>query len=232
MRQAYAPFSRDAAVAVALREWRAWGSPVNDDPPGSRPPLPDSLKPERQEGMWQRVGEYWWVGTDPNRPEAAWTGRHDANGTEFAGSRDAEFAWSAAFMAYVMYSAGAGTRFTPTASHATYINAAVFNPADPVMRAHRIGEYAPQPGDLICYGRASNRPLRLETLSGNSFPSHCDIVVRSQPSSIAVIGGNVNDAVTMKNIPTGPNGLIGGPDGTPIDARYPWFVVLQVLYDR
>ena len=46
----YEPFSRDAVVAIALREWRLFGSPVDDDPPGSyRPATPDD-KPERQQG--------------------------------------------------------------------------------------------------------------------------------------------------------------------------------------
>ena len=45
----YQPFSRDAVVAIALREWRLFGSPVDDDPPGSyRPATPDD-KPERQQ---------------------------------------------------------------------------------------------------------------------------------------------------------------------------------------
>src|SRR5262249_33515489 len=57
----YQPFSRSAVVAIALREWRLFGSPVDDDPPGSyRPATPDD-KPERQQGLWQRVGEYWWL---------------------------------------------------------------------------------------------------------------------------------------------------------------------------
>jgi hypothetical protein len=58
----YEPISRSSVVAVALREWRLFGSPVGDDPPGSRPPPAPDNKPEREEGMWQRVGEYWWLG--------------------------------------------------------------------------------------------------------------------------------------------------------------------------
>ncbi len=31
-RLGYAPFSRGDVVAIALREWRLWGAPVDDDP--------------------------------------------------------------------------------------------------------------------------------------------------------------------------------------------------------
>ena len=78
----YEPLSRTDSVAIALREWRLFGSPVDDEPPGTRPkPLPEE-KPERQAGLWQRVGEYWWISQDPSRIEAAWTGKHDDNGLE------------------------------------------------------------------------------------------------------------------------------------------------------
>ncbi len=65
----YEPFSRTSVVAIALREWRLFGEPVDDDPPGTRPrPAPED-KPEREPGLWQRVGEYWWLGLDPGSPE-------------------------------------------------------------------------------------------------------------------------------------------------------------------
>ena len=41
----YQPFSRDAVVAIALREWRLFGSPVDDEPPGSyRRPSPETSR--------------------------------------------------------------------------------------------------------------------------------------------------------------------------------------------
>jgi hypothetical protein len=45
-----------------------------------------------------------------------------------------------------------------------------------------------------------------------------------------VIGGNVDDAVTMKHVPTTTDGMLAGPDGTVVDPRYGWFVVIRVLY--
>jgi hypothetical protein len=47
-----------------------------------------------------------------------------------------------------------------------------------------------------------------------------------------VIGGNVDDTVTLKHVPTLPDGRLALPGGIPVDTRYPWMVVLRVNYDR
>jgi hypothetical protein len=229
--QGWAPFSRAAAVAIALREWRLFGQPVDDDPPDTRPiPLPED-KPERMDGLWQRVGEYWWIGQEPDAKEVAWTGKHDETGTIFPAGVDGNYAWSAAFISYVMRIAGASSRFPYAASHATYINLAAAN-ASPGLQAQPIQAYAPTLGDLICTGRGRAATMRFTDLpTQNPFPSHCDIVVGVAPGALTVIGGNVDDAVTEKHIPVAVNGLLAGADGTPVDTRYPWFVVLKVLYD-
>lgn len=230
----YAPISRDAVVAIALREWRLFGAPVDDDPPGSRPPpLPDQ-KPEREEGYWQRVGEYWWLGMNAGSSEAAWTGKHDAQGNAFPASEDGEYAWSAAFVSYVMRIAGAGKQFPYSASHSTYINIAkqmaLGQATGWIVTAERPESYAPQPGDLICLGRGSGRTLRYDDLPAGPFPAHCDVVVdTSVPGTISVIGGNVDDAVTMKHVPVTVDGKLAAPDGTVLDSRYNWMVVLQLL---
>src|SRR5271169_338580 len=56
----YEPFSREAAVKIALGEWRAFRQPVVY--PNTELPEDD----EREEGLWQRVGLYWWIGLDPS----------------------------------------------------------------------------------------------------------------------------------------------------------------------
>ncbi len=229
-RQGYAPFSREDAVAIALREWRLFGSPVDDDPPGTRPPRGPDQKPERYPGLWQRVGEYWWESQDQGTRFAYWTGKHDANGSVFPASEDGRFAWSAAFISYVMRIAGAGDRFPYSAAHVDYINMAKTGGA--ALEAERPESYAPQPGDLICLGRGHSGNLRYDDLPAQSFPGHCDIVVAARPGELTVIGGNVDDAVTEKHIPTTESGLLADPaTGAIVDTRYPWFVVLKVLYD-
>jgi hypothetical protein len=56
-------------------------------------------------------------------------------------------------------------------------------------------------------------------------------VPRPMSGQISVIGGNVDDAVTLKHVPVTPDGKLADPSGTVLDTRYPWFVVVQVLYD-
>ena len=47
--------------------------------------------------------------------------------------------------------------------------------------------------------------------------------------TIGVVGGNVDDAVTMKHVPVTPDGRLASPDGAVLDTRYPWMVVLRLL---
>jgi hypothetical protein len=230
----YAPISRDAVVAIALREWRLFGSPVDDEPPGTRPPPVPEQKPERVEGFWQRVGEYWWLGMNAGSPEAAWTGKHDEHGVVFPASVDGDYAWSAAFVSYVMRIAGAARQFPYSPSHSTYINiakqVALGQASGWIVSAERPESYAPQPGDLICLGRGKARGLRYDDLPAGPFLGHCDIVVDTiVPGTIAVVGGNVDDAVTMKHVPVTPDGRLVTPDGTVLDTRYPWMAVLRLL---
>jgi hypothetical protein len=230
----YEPISRTAVVAIALREWRLFGSPVDDNPPDTYRPATPQDKPERQDGLWQRVGEYWWIGMNVGSPEAGWTGKHDASGQVFPASQDGSYAWSAAFISYVMRIAGAGPHFPYSASHSDYIDIAkqqtLGQTSGWLVTARRPEAYAPQPGDLICLGRASAHDLRYDDLPAGHFPGHCDIVVdASVPGQIAVVGGNVDDAVLMKHVPITPDGKLATPDGKVLDTRYPWMVVLQLL---
>ena len=229
----YEPFSRQAAVAIALREWRLFGEGVFDGPPNT-PELQGDDKPERQPGLWQRVGEYWWEGQEPSSFSGPWTGKHDANGVVFAPTQDGDYAWSAAFVSYVMRIAGAGTRFPYAPSHSTYINIAAKMARGQTqgwaVTAMRPEAYAPQPGDLICAGREGARELRFDDLPTGSFTSHCDIVIGPTAQGLSVIGGNVRDAVTMKHVPIDSAGRIAGVGGVPYDRRYNWMVVLRVDY--
>jgi hypothetical protein len=199
----YEPLSREAVVAIALREWRAFGSKVNDT--GTDLDLTGDAKPERQPGLWQRVGEYWWEGLAPGRQEAAWTGKHDEHGIAFPPEVDGNYAWSAVFVSYVMRIAGAGPGFPYAADHADYINIAkrmaTRQASGWAVVAERPESYTPQPGDLICNGRGSAARLRYDDLPTGRFPAHCDIVVEVAADQLTAIGGNVDDAVTMRHLP-------------------------------
>lgn len=227
-RRPFAPFSRAAVVAIALREWRLFGQPINDAD------REDPTKPERQEGLWQRVGEYWWLGLDRDAPEVAWTGQHDGEGTIFPPEIDGDFAWSAAFISYVMRIAGAGDRFPYAADHAVYINAAKRQAQGSesrwIVSTERPEDYAPVPGDLICHGRGRAASLRFDDLpTAGLFPAHCDIVVdTSHPGTIAAIGGNIGDAVSLRHMPVTADGKLARPDGVVLDPRRNWMAVLRV----
>lgn len=229
----YEPFSRSDAIAIALREWRLFGQNVDDDPPNTRPDLGEA-KPERLPGLWQRVGEYWWLGINAGDPTQLWTGRHDENGQAFPPARDGAYPWSAAFISYVMRIAGAGGLFPYAPAHHTYIDIAAEmaqgRTTGWAVRAMNPALVAPQPGDLICTGRGKARDLRFDDLPAGSYTAHCDIVVNDSDQGWAVIGGNVDDSVTLKHVPHDAAGHIAGPDGTSLDDRTPWMVVIAVDY--
>jgi hypothetical protein len=227
----YEPFSRETAVAIALREWRIFGSPVVYP----NTPIAGDPQRERAEGLWQRVGDYWWIGLPMGSSDQGYTGKHDASGHVFPADQDGDYAWSAAFIDYVMRVAGAGQRFPYAPNHASYINAA---------REHAMGQlpnlvvaamppqsYAPQRGDLICAWRGGH-PIRYEDLPTSSpFPGHCNIVVDIRPGQLDTIGGNVDNSVSMNQVPVDAGGHVTDAAGTSLDPDRPWFVVLRVDYD-
>jgi len=184
--------------------------------------------------LWQRVGEYWWLGLPICWREQGWTGKHDEQGRVFAVGEDVNYAWSAAFIDYVMRIAGAGHRFPYSPTHADYINAAkrhaLGQEPSLVVNAERPESYAPQKGDLICMWR-SRQPIRFDDLPTIRFPGHCDIVVEPHPGSLNVIGGNVDNSVSMRRIPVTAEGRLARADGVVLDPDHPWFVVIRVLYD-
>lgn len=209
----YQAFSREAVVAIALREWRAFGSLDLPDTDGDQS--------ERDQGLWQRIGEYWWLGLDAGSEESGWTGRHDGLGRTFAPEEDGKYAWSAAFISYVMRMAGAGPRFPYAPDHAEYINASRRG-GRWVTTAQPPASYAPQPGDLICRGRGRAAGLRFGDLPTGRFPSHCDIVVGAPvDGAIPAVGGNVGNAVTRRFFPVGADGILEPADPA-------WLAVLRL----
>jgi hypothetical protein len=218
----YVPFNREDVVAIALREWRLFGS--LSDLPGS--PEPAVAKPERAPGLWERVGEFWWLGLGGQGREARWTGKHDENGRVFPALDDERYAWSAAFISYVMRIAGAGDRFPYAANHAAYVNAAASG-RSPILAAHEPQFYAPKPGDLLCFGREWASGLRFSDLPTSGYwPGHCAIVVARQDNMLSVVGGNDADAVTMEHV------TIAGDGGlSSLNHRIEWPIAIELRYD-
>ena len=221
-RRPFEPFSRTNAIAIALREWRAFGSVVDDGPPRAEAPGP--ARADNQPGLWQRVGDYWWFGQDAGTRQSGWTPRYDEFGYPYPAAAPA---WSAAFISYIMRAAGAGDRFTYSPLHADYINAAVNGIG--VLQAGAVDRMAPASGDIICMPRGEAKGLRFQDLPAPRFTAHCDLVVAATSDELTVVGGNVGASVTMKHVPVAGGLLATG--GRVLDGRYNWFAVLRVRYD-
>ncbi len=212
---------------MALDEWRLWGQRVDEDD-GAGYVQSDATMAERQPGLWQRVGEYWWEGMNAAEPDAAYTGKHDAGGQVFPVAVNGQYAWSAAFISYVMRVAGAGPAFPYAPDHAFYINyaarAAAGDVADPLLVAEDPAVYAPRLGDLLCFGRGRGRDLSFADLpTSYSFPGHCSIVVAGGDGVISEIGGNVDDAVVLTHVKVNAAGVLD-------DLSEHWLAVLKVNY--
>jgi hypothetical protein len=227
----YEPFVRANAIAIATREWRLFGSLIDEASFEGWEAGSPLEKPERLPGLWQRVGEYWWLGQNPDEAAGAWTGKHGAGGTVFPFTDDERYAWSAAFISYVMRIAGASDRVPYSPNHATYVNAAAAGRSS-ILRAEPPESYAPKLGDLICRGRYRAADLTFRDLpTSYTWPGHCAVVVSDTPGTLDVIGGNVEDAVRLTHVPVTERGTLGNPGEPVLDQRYRWFVVLRVLYD-
>jgi hypothetical protein len=73
--------------------------------------------------------------------------------------------------------------------------------------------------------------LTFAELPAGRFTGHCGIVVALRPGQISIIGGNVEDAVALTHVPVTNQGMLDTPDGTVVDTRYPWLVVIRVAYN-
>jgi len=231
-------------AAAAEREWRDWGSIAVEGWPAAPERVPDASP-----ALFERLMGYW--AATPEGPEVIEAHRHfrdtitappaesasldPVSGLPFtvvpANVSMAAFntpAWSAAFVSHAM--AAAGLPFSPSASHALYVDRLIGNAlADPEgagFLPHAPAERAPRPGDLVCADRSA-APLadwqaRLAE-AGWFRPMHCDIVVRAEGGAVEMIGGNVLDVVLRRRVPADAEGRLLPPP----PERAPFFVVFE-----
>lgn len=124
---------------------------------------------------------------------------------------DNRYAWSAAFICWVLRKAGAGADFKYNSYHSTYIAAAYQNRMSgncSPFKAYRIHEAAPQLGDLVCTTYEKGVTTDLARVQPNTGGYHCDIVVKVEPRKLTTLGGNVSDSVGQKTITTDANGFV------------------------
>ena len=217
----YPPSARERILRIAVAEWRDWGSIIiNAGPPQSAPA-------ESRTDNFPRVLAYWRAVPDDEGAIA----RNRALYREGSAQLWAEPAWSAAFISYVMRTAGVdGREFPPSAAHSNYVDALVvdaarFPDAAPFV-PHDPAGYAPRAGDLVCADR-SDAPIRSwrdrAADAGRFRPMHCDIVLRVRPGHVEAIGGNLQDAVSLARFPTDASGaLLPRPAGGAT-----WFAVFE-----
>ena len=101
--------------------------------------------------------------------------------------------WSAAFISYLFFAAGAGNQFWYALRHAEYVSDARNNlhhdPKAHPFQAYPLGAMAPAEGDVLVRRRAGS--LKWADLP-RDFSGHCDLVVdASSRSHVVVMGGNV-----------------------------------------
>lgn len=121
--------------------------------------------------------------------------------------------WSAAFISWIMKTAGAGNAFKYSSSHATYIRAAKDNCVannDNPFKAYRISEVVPRIGDVVCKSRSGSGATYDNIRPG--MKTHCDIVTGVRPGNIVTVGGNVNNSVAQKVVRTDTDGRIMAAD--------------------
>ncbi len=205
--------TRSNVVERAIAEWTFFDQPTLQN--GQR------LRLGRQEGdpgQWQRVITYWREGLQ------------NTNVVDRSGVMSSDHPWSAAFIAYVMKQAGVGDRFAYAASHSGSIKEAIYNRQHSINNAsligHRVSEYTPQPGDLLCATRSwATGQVTYDNAGGyDFFPSRCELVIRTGAQQIEAIGGDLLDSVTRHLIPAS-NGRISP------QAAESWLVIIQTRID-
>jgi hypothetical protein len=213
----YPPAARERMLRIATAEWEEWGRQTAEAPAAR----------ESDSANFPRVLAYWRAVPDG----AGAIARNRARFRQGDPDLWREPAWSAAFISFVLRTAGVDAReFPPSAAHAFYLDALVADaarfPATAPFLPHDPGARAPRVGDLVCADRSA-APLgswRDRAADGGRFrPMHCDIVLRVASGMVEAVGGNVRDAVTLSRFATDANGLLlPRPPGDP-----QWFAVLQ-----
>ena len=202
------PPRRETLLAVTQAEWDFFGRQQIDmrQEPLSAPRL--GLLEDEGDAV-QRIGLYW-----------------RAVGENFTGA-DTQQPWSAAFISYLMQSAGVSADdFLFSDAHFNYLAFLKARQTEdhPLFVLRSPATEAVMPGDLICASRDANTVDSIADIRPG-LPGHCDLVFEVHPEQgwAGVIGGNVYNSVSESLIPVDADGHV-----LPF-ARRPWFVVVKNL---
>ncbi len=226
---AYPASARDRLVRIALAEWEDWGRPFIDHT-GPAAAAPREERQEQDREAFPALVAYW----------SAVPGREETITANLARVRSAEPAWtdvpwSAAFLSFVLRTAGYSREDVPSSdAHWRIVDALIAREAAwPGRAAFGVAgpfERAPLPGDLLCATRGEARgryalPEHRAAETGTPVPMHCDVVVGIRPGVVEVVGGNVGDAVRMALLPALPDGRLAD---RPVEGAPPppaWFAL-------
>jgi hypothetical protein len=210
-------------AAVACNEYMIWYRPFIDRDgrlanstvmESETTLLGDSVSPawRRVAGYWQESGLLRQMGGFAGATDCAYAG----NGLYPSPACRAfvvDNAWSATFVSWVMGRA-ALPGFRASASHIDYVRAAYQGTETNAYQFLDPTHARPATGDLLCYVRGTQQTLGHAGLlgvigRGGGLSMHCDIVVAANPgndSTAYLIGGNVQQGVTMRLLPLNRNG--------------------------
>ena len=170
-------------------------------------------------GSWEDDG-----GRHSGRVNAYWR----AVGKPRLDGMDCQQPWSAAFMSWVMQSAGVPeSQFRRSDSHWVYLASMIDEAGYPGrwFVPRRIMDYSPQPGDLICASRGTSRPRTINGYTSaralNGASTHCDLVVAKTPRTLEAIGGNVRNSVSRTTLELDGQGRLQPAP------RRPWFLIME-----
>ncbi|HSD36640.1 MAG TPA: DUF2272 domain-containing protein [Rhodocyclaceae bacterium] len=253
---------RQRIVAIAEHEWRSWGSQtvlmdangrgcVSNSP---LPPPPEYLAAQAATASIRAGGATLlpevspcWQFADGSGMESTPQGcaltlrywRVLGREPECAQIATARWAWSAAFISWVMRQAGlTNEQFLTGEAHNMYVADA----RDELLPAAAFGiepyPAVPAAGDMICSVRSAAAAITdVEQIVFGRTPMHCDIVitVNTQQHSLLAIGGNVQQSVSLSVIswaaPSAPpepdmsgSDDIGDATASPV---VPWLLVMR-----
>ena len=181
---------------------------------------------EADAAVWERVGTFW---------SALGLPYHGRSKVTLKNGKVVNPAWSAAFISWTIaeQDIGAG-RFRGAQAHWRYV-ADLFEGRfdDPLFEVKDPNSYAPQPGDLVHYGRewASQFDLvaaKEHVQIDGFYPSHSDFVVEVNEAKdeILTVGGNVGNSVGKKRYKTNKVGTLLPREKN--GNENPWIAVLRL----
>ena len=170
---------------------------------------------------WRRVAFYWQasgllasMGLKPGASDCGYAAQNPSYPGLGCRGFVIDTPWSAAFISWVMQRAGV-PGFQGSASHFDYVRATRRDPAGSPYRFVEPMSAQLETGDMLCSVRGSRvygHDGLARAVDGNAtgLPMHCDMVVSVDDGKAYAIGGNVQQAVTLRILHVNAKGQLWG----------------------